>query len=282
MLFQKTIQIQGHRGARGLYPENTVTGFIEAIRSGVDTIEMDVVISKDRQVVVSHEPWMNEEFCSKPDGLPVEKNSGERYNLYKMDYSGIAAFDCGKRGNHEFPLQRAIPEHKPLLSEVFSKVEAYIKENDLPPVNYNIEIKSEPGYDGIFNPKPKEFVALVFGEIKNKEYSEKIYLQSFDVRILQEIKKTDPKMKIALLVENTEGFENNLKHLGFKPEIYSPDYKFVTTELVKSLHLQNIKIIPWTVNESSDIKNLLEMGVDGIISDYPNRAIDVLKELQNI
>ena len=93
----KSIDIQGHRGARGLFPENTVTGFIEAIKLGVNTLEMDVIISKDNQVVVSHEPWMNEAFCTKKDGGEIEKNSKEKYNLYKMTYAEILEFDCGKK-----------------------------------------------------------------------------------------------------------------------------------------------------------------------------------------
>src|ERR1700757_4808979 len=123
------IEIHGHRGARGYYPENTITSFIEAIKLGVTAIELDVVISKDMQVVVSHEAWMNEAFCSRPDGMEVESNSRAKYNLFKMKYEEIVKFDCGNRGNTEFPLQQPMPEHKPLLSEVIDKVESYTKEN---------------------------------------------------------------------------------------------------------------------------------------------------------
>src|ERR1035437_7559361 len=140
---QKIIDIQGHRGARGLFPENTLTSFIEAVKLGVDTLEMDVVISLDWQVVVSHEAWMNEAFCNCPDGKEVEANSKDKYNLYKITYSEIATYDCGIRGNKEFPLQKKIAAHKPLLSEVITKIDAYTKENKLPAIKYNIEIKSE-------------------------------------------------------------------------------------------------------------------------------------------
>src|SRR4051812_6006714 len=90
--------IQGHRGARGLYPENTVTGFLEAIKLGVSVLEMDVVISRDLKVVVSHEPWMNRDFCTKPGGGPIERFSRKKYNIYTMSYAEIAAYDCGKHG----------------------------------------------------------------------------------------------------------------------------------------------------------------------------------------
>jgi len=278
MQYQKQIDIQGHRGARGLYPENTITSFIEAVNLGVNTLEMDVVISKDLQVVVSHEPWMNEIFCTRPDGKEVEANSKEKYNLYKMTYAEIATYDCGIRGNIEFPLQEAVSERKPLLSEVIEKVEAYISENGLPPVKYNIEIKSEEGGDGIFNPAPKKFVELVYAEVKKQNIIYRINLQSFDVRILQEIKKIDTSISISLLVENEDGFEINMKRLGFVPTTYSPDFNLVTEELVKSVRDKKMKLIPWTVNETKDMKRMIAMGVDGIITDYPDRAIDVVRK----
>jgi len=166
MPIKNQIEIHGHRGARGLFPENTITAFIEAVKLGVDYLEMDIVISKDNKVVVSHEAWMNSDFCTGPDGKEIEKSSQENYNLYKMNYSEIVRYDCGKRGNKEFPTQQSIPEHKPLLWEVVTKVDAFTNANNLPPVNFNIEIKSEmPDYN-IFNPKPEIFVSLVLLELK--------------------------------------------------------------------------------------------------------------------
>jgi len=275
----RQIDIQGHRGARGYYPENTITSFIEAVKLGVNTLELDVVISKDLQVVVSHEAWMNDVFCTRPDGVEVEKNSREKYNLYKMPFSEIAKYDCGKRGNPEFPLQEAAPEHKPLLSEVITKVDAYAKERKLLPVKYNIEIKTEETEkDGVFNPDPKTFVTLVYNEIKKQNIVERTNLQSFDVRILQEIKKKDAAIKMALLVENEDGLEINLKHLGFIPNIYSPDFYLVDETLVKDLRAKKIQLIPWTVNEVKDMKKLIAMGVNGIITDYPDRAIDLIRK----
>lgn len=275
----KQINIQGHRGARGLYPENTITAFIEAVKLGVNTLEMDVVISRDLKVVVSHEPWMNEVFCTRPDGNIVEENSREDYNLYKMPYSEIAKFDCGKRGNKEFPLQKTLQEYKPLLSEVISKVETFVKENNLPPILYNIEIKSEPAKEGVFNPDPETFVELVFDEIKKHNITDRVNIQSFDDRILREMKKLASSQSIALLVENEDGLENNLKRLGFVPDVYSPNFHLVTVSLAKDLERCGIKLIPWTVNELSDMQRMLELGVDGIITDYPDKLIDLIKKL---
>lgn len=271
------VNIQGHRGARGLFPENTITAFIEAIKIGVDALELDVIVSADNKVVVSHEPWMNADFCSLPNGEPVEKNSQHTYNLYKMPYSEIATYDCGKRGNVEFPFQKAVPERKPLLSEVIVASENCVQALKLPAVNYTIEIKSDVNDDGIFQPDPKRFVDLVYQDIKQEISLEHVCIQSFDVRILQEMKKKDERVKLAFLVENNDGLQTNMKRLGFVPQAYSPEFIQVTAELVKQVHDLNMQLIVWTVNEIEDMKKLIAMGVDGLISDYPNRALDLIK-----
>lgn len=272
------IEIHGHRGARGLWPENTITGFIEAVKSGVDYLEMDVVISGDKKVVVSHEPWMNPDFCTDPGGKEIE-NSGKHLNLYKMNYAEIARYDCGKKGNKQFPLQKAVPEYKPLLSEVVTKVDSFSKANHLPPVNYNIEIKSEIQHDGIYNPTPGIFVDLVYAEIKKLQIESRIILQSFDVRILREIRKKDLFIPISLLVENTDSLETNLKNLGFTPDIYTPDFHLINEKLIEALNSRGIKLITWTVNEVSDMKRMIELGVKVIITDYPDRLTNLIKEI---
>ncbi|HWY37701.1 MAG TPA: glycerophosphodiester phosphodiesterase family protein, partial [Bacteroidia bacterium] len=276
------VEIHGHRGARGHFPENTIISFIEAVKTGVDAIEMDVVISEDIQVVVSHEAWMNDVFCTRPDGKEVEKNSREKYNLFKMHYAEIVKYDCGKRGNAHFPLQAAIPAYKPLLGEVINKVDTFTRQNNLPPVKYNIEIKTEgPEGDDVFNPRPKQFAELVYNEVKKHTLTDRCNLQSFDVRILQEIKKINPQAEMALLVENEDGFEGNMNRLGFVPDTYSPDLYLVNHNLVQKVKDKGMRLIPWTVNEEKDMQRLLALGVDGIITDYPDRAIELIKKKQH-
>ena len=275
------IIIQGHRGARGHYPENTITGFIEAVKMGVDAIEMDVVISKDGKVVVSHEPWMNSDFCLKPDGTGIEKDSEKEYNLYKMTYSEIAGFDCGSKGNPRFPEQKKIKEHKPLLSDVIEAVDEYTRKNNLPKILYNIEIKSEEDGDGVFNPDPETFVKLVYDEVRRHNILNRCILQSFDPRIVRELRKNDQEVTIALLVENDLGFEKNIERLGFLPDIYAPEFILIDEALLRKVHEQNMKLITWTVNEVDDMKKLAELGVDGIISDYPDRVVGLIKEYRS-
>ena len=271
----KKINIQGHRGARGHYPENTLRGFKAAVDFGADFIELDVVISADSKVVVSHEPWMNDEICSMRDGSPVPPGRGREHNIYRMPYEVIRKFDCGKRGHPRFPSQRGEPAYKPLLGEVISTIEAYTREKGYAPVGYNIEIKTEQ--DGVFNPAPLVFVDLVHREIKNYGLGDRLNIQSFDVRILSEMHKKDPSIRLGLLVENRDSMETNLQALGFLPYAYNPEFVLVNEILVKQVHGRGMKIFVWTVNEKNDIAAMLALGVDGIISDYPDRVIEMIR-----
>lgn len=277
-MLKKSLEIHGHRGARGLYPENTLTGFKEAIKIGVTALEMDVVVSADNEIVVSHEAWMNEQICSMPNGELIKAGEGKKYNLYKMTYAEIEKFDCGKKGHPEFPFQNKIAEYKPLLNTVLQETERFVIENRLSEISYTIEIKSEEAFDTVFNPTPEQFVKLVLDVLKTNKILNRTTLQSFDVRILQVLHEINSGARLALLVENTESLENNLNRLGFKPDVYSPEYILVNKDLNDKLKAMGIKLIPWTVNESDDIKKMLSFDVAGIISDYPDRVIEILKK----
>ena len=167
--------------------------------------------------------------------------------------------------------------YKPLLKDVIDSVEKYVKAHKLPPVYYNIETKSTVEGDDVYHPKPAAFTQLFYDVVAGKKVAIRCILQSFDVRTLQEMKKIDPLITTALLVENIEGFDKNIERLGFPPSIYSPDHKLVTEKLIEKCHALNIKVLPWTVNEEKTLIRLKKMGVDGIISDYPDRAIKVLR-----
>ncbi len=273
------MDIQGHRGARGYLPENTIPSFILALESGARTLEMDVVVSADRKLVVSHEPWVSAEICSHPDGRPVTKEEQMSLNLYKMNYEEIVKFDCGSRGNVRFPQQKAIAATKPLLSEVIDTIESIVSNRNLPPVFYNIETKSEPQGDNIYHPAPAEFVQLLLDELKRRGIENRTIVQSFDVRTLQEIRKLNGNIKLALLA--SEGaFSTHLHSLGFIPEIYSPNYKLVTDTLMKEAQEKGVRVIPWTVNDSIEMKRLLDLGVVGFITDYPDLGVKISKSYE--
>lgn len=270
------IEVQGHRGDRGHFPENSLEAFRSAIDKGADVIELDVVISKDRKVVVSHEPFMSSEYVLLPDGTPLTRKTERGYNLYLMPYDSIRKFDVGSKGNVHFPGQQKIKAYKPLLSELIDDMEAYSAKNRKnKPIRYNIEIKSGADQYDLSQPQPDVFVDLVMKVVKEKGIQSKINIQSFDPQILNALHKKYPNIKIAFLTGD-KGLAKNLAKLNFKPEIYSPHYGLVDQALKDSLKTLKMRLIPWTVNEEKDIDRMIELHVDGIITDYPER---VLKKL---
>lgn len=267
---QRKVIKEGHRGCRGLMPENTIASMKKALDLGSDVLELDVVISKDKQVVVSHDPYMSAEFTLKPSGDSVTAEEQKSIILYAMPYSEIKKYDVGTKHNGKFPEQLNFRDYKPLLSELIDSVDAYAKQKGMPSPNYNIEIKSNPKTDGVHQPEPKEFVDLVLKVCRSRGIVDRMNIQSFDVRPLQVIHQLDSSVKLAFLTANTKTIEENLKELGFTPDIYSPIYKTVNKEAVEFCHQKNMQIIPWTVNTKAEIDALIALGVDGIITDYPN------------
>lgn len=273
-----TVQVQGHRGDRGNFPENSIPAFISAVKKGVDVLELDVVISKDKKVVVSHEPYMASLYVSTPTGDSIKKINERTYNMYEMTYDSIKKFDVGSRGNRLFPNQEKMKTYKPLLSEVIDSVENFVAAEGLPPVSYNIELKSAEAEYGKYQPEPEKFVDLVMEVIRENGVGDKINIQSFDPKILKVMNKNYPETEIAYLVYS-EGIERNLSLLDFKPEIYSPNYNLVkNSQFVDSIRSIGMKLIPWTVNEPQEIEKMIDLQVDGIITDYPERVLEMLKD----
>ena len=274
---QPQFDIEGHRGCRGLMPENTIPAFLKALDLGVTTLEMDVVISKDRQVVVSHEPYFNAAFSIAPDGKPVNKKEQKNLVLYQMDYADIRQYDTGSNGNPAYPEQQKLKTFKPLLSEVIEQAEAYRKAKNLPDFSYNIELKSEPSEYNKSQPEPEPFCDLVQA-ITKQITPERLVIQSFDFAILKQWKQQMdkgkyPKVRLSALVENLRSPEKNLEELGFNPDIYSPYFRLLSQDKITRLHQQHIHVVPWTVNQRDDMVRLKDWGVDGLITDYPDRAV---------
>jgi len=273
--------VQGHRGARGLMPENSIPAFLLALDSGVTTLELDLAVTKDKQLVVSHEPWMNAAICADPNGNPISASEEMKFNIFQMPYSEVALWDCGSKGHPKFPEQQKLKTIKPLLTDVIIAVENHIKSFSRYEVDYNIEIKSEPKGDNLFHPTPEEFSELVIKTLEDYLPMQRVIIQSFDFRVLRYIHEKHPEIRLAALVENTKSIDANLKDLGFIPDVYSPEFILLNAEKVKYLKSKKpasskngkrLHVIPWTVNEIKDMKALKAMGVDGIITDYPNRA----------
>ncbi len=265
---------QGHRGCRGLMPENTIPAMLHALNLGVTTLEMDVVITKDKEVILSHEPFFNHEITTPilNSNLIITEKNEKSYNIYSMSYRETHHFDVGLKPHPRFQQQKNIAAYKPLLTEVFDSVKYYMMMARKPFPFYNIETKTNPATDNIFHPAPAEFVELLMAVIKEKQMEDFVIIQSFDFRTLQYLHKQYPSIKTAMLIEDYDKrtLEEQLKALGFKPTIYSPANELITESLIANCHKKNIKIIPWTVNDKASIEQFKIMGVDGIISDYPN------------
>ena len=266
----------GHRGCRGLFPENTLASFQEAIRLGVHAIELDVVVSGDNKIVVSHEPFMSQTYCLRPDGAELTNDEDQKHNLFQMSYEEIIQFDCGLKTHPRFPNQKKQKAYKPLLKEVIETCENFVKTNSHQSIDYIIEIKSKPKYYNVFYPEPYEYVKLVIETISRYDFINRIVLKSFDVAVLNEIKKQHQEIKVSLLVNKEEIISDKLEQLDFKPEILGPYFELLTRETVIKYQNLDFKIFTWTVNDSLGIKGIQNYGVDGIITDYPNRLAKVL------
>ena len=291
---QQRLDVQAHRGGRGLMPENTIPAMLHAVELGARTLELDCVISADKQVVVSHDLYMSSDFMLKPDGSEIKKPEEKQYLLYTMKYDSIRRWVEGVKTHPGFPAQEKVRTYKPLLSELIDSVEAYVKRHHLKPVYYNMETKCSPEGDGVAHPAPEEFVSLLMGVVRSRGISPRVIIQSFDPRTLRVVHRDYPGQVTALLVEGpaavgsvagaagvkdvvgangAEGFEKNVSDLGFVPGIYSPNFKMVDASMVKAAHEKGVKVLPWTVNEEKDMEVMAGLGVDGMISDYPDRLV---------
>jgi glycerophosphoryl diester phosphodiesterase len=264
---------QGHRGCRGLLPENSIPAFLKATEfPEVLTLELDLAVSKDNQLIVSHEPWFNPAISLLPNGDTIPVKDSIKYLIYQLRAEEIRGFDCGSRGNPRFPHQQKMRTHKPTLRET---VEAVRKLR--PDMRWNIEIKSQPNWDGLRHPPVETFVQMVVAEVRALGLEKLVNIQSFDVRALNALHRQAPDLQTAFLIENPFSLESNMARLEFVPTSYSPYYLMVDKKLVRKCHARKMKLIPWTVNDVKSMRRLIRLGVDGIITDYPDKIREVGK-----
>lgn len=262
---------EAHRGGRGLWPENTILAMLNAMKiDGITTLEMDTHITKDKQVVVTHDDYLSPSFMLTPDGQEIPTSDAKKYPVFQMDYPTLKSFDLGTKPLAGFPQQEKVKTHIPLLSDLIDAVQADIKKNKRKQFFYNIETKCSPAGDGLTNPEPSVFVKLLMEVIEKKKITPYVVIQSFDKRTIQLIHEKYPEVKTSFLIANKKTFEENIADLGFKPFILSPEWHTVTEDMVKKAHEAGVKVIPWTANTIDDMKKLRALEVDGIISDYPD------------
>jgi len=261
---------QAHRGGRGLMPENTIASEKNAINYDC-TLEMDLQMTKDKKIVVSHDAYFSSDFCLTPDGDTMTKADGFSRLIYTMPYDSVVKYDVGLKPHPGFPQQKKMHAVKPLLGVLIDSVEAYAsRQHHLP--HYNIEIKSSQNDDGKTYFSLTEYIDSSMNIIIKKRIASRTMMQSFDVRALRIIHEKYPKIKTSFLVDknNKKSPEEYIEELGFHPDIFSPEFSLVTRDLVNGFHKKNIKIIPWTPDTPEDIQRLKDMGVDGLITDYPD------------
>lgn len=267
---------QGHRGCRGLYPENTIPAFLHALSfPAVTTLELDVVMSQDQQVIVSHEPWMNPLICLAPDGQALADTS--KVALLQRTAEEIRAYDCGSLGHPRFPEQQKMVVAKPSLAEVFAAVAVFCQAAERPLPRFNIELKYLPEWeaDGLV-PNIPVFVAAVLAEIAAFGQPELVNLQCFHPPVLAHIRSVAADISLAYLDEFPQQgtLREKMAALGFVPPIYSPYFVPLTPAIVDSAQQLGMRVIPWTVNEVADLQRVKSLGVEGIITDYPDRIGD--------
>ena len=257
----KRILVHGHRGARARRPENTLPAFEYAIAQGVDALEMDMAVTKDNVIVISHDPILEPPVCTGPQKSAV---------IHQLTLAEVRQWDCGAVQNPRFPTQQTVPGTRmPTLDDVFR----------LAPrgsFDYNIETKSfadKPEY----TPPPEEFAHMVLQKIRQYKLEKRIILQSFDFRTLVAMRKLAPEIRLSALVENDERDFVAIAATAANAEIISPDFHLVTPQKVEAAHRAGLQVVPWTADTPADWDMLIQAKVDAIISDDPAELIAYLK-----
>ncbi|MCM2266957.1 MAG: glycerophosphodiester phosphodiesterase [Elusimicrobiales bacterium] len=267
--------VHGHRGSRGTVPENTLPAFEAALLAGADVLEMDLGVTKDGVVVVSHEPKVTPERCVGPEGEKLER----AVPIRSLTLAELKTYDCGSLPNAKFPRQISVPgERMPTLDEVFELVKKSGYEAAAR-VEFNIETKLFP-YEPSLTPAPAEFARLVTETVKKHKMEKRVIVQSFDVRSLKAVKLAAPEIRTAQLTyEELLDIVPALKAAG--TDIWSPNYKWITPEAVKEAQAAGIKVAPWTINTPKEWDLAIAAGVDAIITDYPADLVEHLAAKKN-
>ncbi|MBR6858564.1 MAG: hypothetical protein IKM75_00955 [Bacteroidales bacterium] len=276
------VGVEAHRGGMGLYPEETLAAMLNAVKLGVNTLEMDLCVSKDKQVMLSHDRYFHPRYSTRPDGTSVESGDPKTF-LYEMPYGEIVKWDVGMKYNPAWPEKICMPAVKPIAADVIAAVEAYTKETGHYPMHYDIEIKSDPsgeeGEEGVNWPEYHEFTDLCMQVLDAAGLGDRLMIQCFDERVLNYIHEKYPGHTLAYLVEDYEtDFDQYMSLLDFTPEWLSAPHANVDADLVAKAHARGMKVNTWTVDDRDEMRRLIGLGVDAIISNYPDRLLEVVRE----
>ncbi len=285
--------LQGHRGARGLAPENTLAAFRAALDIGVDTLELDVHVTHDGAMVVTHDPQLNPAFTRDGEGRWVAEPGPAviGMTLVELQRHDVGRVKPESPYARQWPARRAAEgERVPTLAAVFELVQARKDQR----VRFNIETKLRPDTPEL-TPPPAEFVRALLAVIDAHGMAGRVTIQSFDWRALREVQRQRPGMPVAALTARLPTIDNLgdsrwtaglalAEHGGSVPRmvkalgapIWSPFHGALTAAEVAEARVLGLRVLPWTVNEPAHIERVLELGVDGLITDYPDRARAVM------
>jgi glycerophosphoryl diester phosphodiesterase len=291
--------LEGHRGTRGLAPENTLAAFRRALQIGVSTIETDMAVTKDGVIVISHDQFLNPDLVRGPDGRWLVAPGPP---IHALVLSELRRYDVGRtdpasKYARQFPEQQAADGQRfPQLTELFELIKANGK-----PVRLNIETKITPT-SGADTPDPVQFAALVVAAVQGANMSDRVTVQSFDWRTLLEVKRLAPDIETSCLTIQTSTMDTVKAaddgaspwhaglalraHGGSLPALakaagcgtWSMFWRDLNPQDLAAAHALGLKVLPWTVNDRSDMSRLVDLGVDGIITDYPDRLRGVMAE----
>jgi len=254
------IEVQGHRGARAVLPENTLPAFEHAIEAGADVLELDLAVTRDNALVVSHDPVLNPRICRGPKPGAV---------IREITLEELRRYDCGSLRNPQFPKQQLVPGTRiPTLDEVLALASRGS-------FHFNLETKSFPGQPE-YTPPPEEFARLVVEAVRGRGLAARVIVQSFDFRTLHAVKRLAPEIRLsALWGQRERDFVSIAREAG--AGIVSPQHKLVTASQVRQAHQAGLKVVAWTANTPEEWDRLIAGGVDGIITDDPAGLIRHLR-----
>jgi glycerophosphoryl diester phosphodiesterase len=257
------LEIHGHRGARSIYPENSILGFDYAMGIGVDVLEMDLNMTKDKNIVIYHDKNINTKLCKNGPSLPIK-------DLTLLE---IKEYDCGAFQDINFKEQHIQIQKIPTLIELLEWINNsnYSNKNT---IKLNIEIKTTHDLDTDY--EVIEFANKLISILKKYNISDRIIIQSFDERALKAIKSIEPSIKLSLLIEDPK-IDMIVLAKKLNVDIISPEYTLLNKESVKQMHDNGFIVLPWTLNSTKIFQEMIDMNVDGIISDNPKEMIDYIK-----
>jgi glycerophosphoryl diester phosphodiesterase len=291
---RRAVQVQGHRGAKASRPENTIPAFEFAIAQGVDALELDMAVTKDNVIVISHDPVLHPPVCTGPQPKAI---------IHDLTLAEVKQWDCGATRNHDAPKQQLVPGTRmPTLDEVFDlaskgtfdfnietktvpkrvsrpEAEKLLKQFKLTPEMEKDVIETITSVGPEVTPPPDEFARLVLEKIRKHHLEKRVILQSFDFRTLHAMNKLAPDIRLsALTSDQKRSFVEIAKEAG--ATIISPLFTTVTPEKVKEAHDAGLQVVTWTANRPDEWKRLVDAGVDAIITDDPEALTAWLRQNQ--